>query len=140
MSNLSIRDTISGSVSIGEGSTKGIIKGSISIGEGSTKGIISGSVSIGKGEQGIQGDKGDKGEQGLSAYEIWLSQGNEGTEQDFLNSLKAVVDLSDYTTKTEFINLKDEIEEARGKNQFLVDRLDYIDSDIQTINFYIALF
>ena len=24
---------------------------------------------------------------GLSAYEIWLQEGNEGTEQDFLNSL-----------------------------------------------------
>ena len=34
MSNLSIRDTISGSVSIGEVSTKGIIKGIISIGKG----------------------------------------------------------------------------------------------------------
>lgn len=25
---------------------------------------------------------------GMSAYDIWLSQGNTGTEQDFLNSLK----------------------------------------------------
>lgn len=59
-----------------------------------------------KGEQGLQGEKGDRGEQGepgingtdgkdgadgkdgLSAYEIWLSQGNTGTETDFLNSLK----------------------------------------------------
>lgn len=28
------------------------------------------------------------GKDGKSAYEIWLSQGNEGTEQDFLDSLK----------------------------------------------------
>lgn len=28
------------------------------------------------------------GSNGKSAYEIWLAQGNEGTEQDFLNSLK----------------------------------------------------
>jgi hypothetical protein len=27
--------------------------------------------------------------QGLSAYEVWLEQGNTGTEQDFINSLKA---------------------------------------------------
>ena len=26
---------------------------------------------------------------GLSAYEIWLEQGNTGTEQDFLDSLKS---------------------------------------------------
>ena len=59
-----------------------------------------------KGDQGIQGEKGLPGEQGepgingtdgkdgadgkdgLSAYEIWLSHGNTGTETDFLNSLK----------------------------------------------------
>lgn len=59
-----------------------------------------------KGDQGLQGEKGDRGKQGepgingtdgkdgadgkdgLSAYEIWLSQGNTGTETDFLNSLK----------------------------------------------------
>ena len=29
-----------------------------------------------------------KGEAGKSAYDIWLEQGNEGTEQDFLDSLK----------------------------------------------------
>ena len=28
------------------------------------------------------------GPRGKSAYEIWLDQGYEGTEQDFLNSLK----------------------------------------------------
>lgn len=29
-----------------------------------------------------------RGDHGYSAYEIWLSLGNEGTEQDFINSLK----------------------------------------------------
>ena len=33
----------------------------------------------------IQGEKGDNG---LSAYEIWLSLGNSGTETDFITSLK----------------------------------------------------
>lgn len=28
------------------------------------------------------------GEDGKSAYQIWLESGNEGTEQDFINSLK----------------------------------------------------
>lgn len=36
----------------------------------------------------IQGEKGDKGDDGLSAYEIWLSLGNSGTETDFISSLK----------------------------------------------------
>ncbi len=36
----------------------------------------------------IQGEKGDKGDDGLSAYEIWLSLGNSGTETDFMTSLK----------------------------------------------------
>lgn len=34
------------------------------------------------------GGSGEKGEDGKSAYEIWLEQGNEGSEQDFLESLK----------------------------------------------------
>lgn len=33
--------------------------------------------------------------QGLSAYEVWIQQGNTGTEQDFLNGLKGV-DGNDY--------------------------------------------
>lgn len=36
----------------------------------------------------IQGEKGDKGDDGKSAYEIWLSLGNSGTEADFIASLK----------------------------------------------------
>ena len=34
-----------------------------------------------------QGEQGDTGESGLSAYQIWLNEGNIGTEQDFLTSL-----------------------------------------------------
>lgn len=43
------------------------------------------------GLQGIQGEKGSKGDTGAdgkSAYDVWLAQGNSGTETDFLNSLK----------------------------------------------------
>ena len=36
-----------------------------------------------------KGDKGDPGEDGKSAYEIWLEQGHTGTENDFLEWLKA---------------------------------------------------
>ena len=50
-----------------------------------------------QGEQGIQGIQGPQGEQGSqgetgatgkSAYEIWLDEGFEGTELDFLTWLK----------------------------------------------------
>jgi hypothetical protein len=36
----------------------------------------------------IKGPKGDTGNPGKSAYQIWLDEGNSGTEQDFINSLK----------------------------------------------------
>jgi hypothetical protein len=38
---------------------------------------------------GPPGPRGEDGQDGQSAYQIWLSLGNVGTEQDFLNSLKA---------------------------------------------------
>jgi uncharacterized protein (TIGR02145 family) len=36
---------------------------------------------------GSVGPQGPAGQNGLSAYEIWLSQGNTGTEQDFLTAI-----------------------------------------------------
>lgn len=39
------------------------------------------------GRDGQPGTQGERGEDGLSAYEIWLAEGNVGTEQDFLDSL-----------------------------------------------------
>jgi hypothetical protein len=41
-----------------------------------------------QGPQGPQGPAGQNGTNGQSAYDIWLSQGNVGTQQDFLNSLQ----------------------------------------------------
>ena len=41
-----------------------------------------------QGATGAQGPAGNDGADGLSAYEVWLSQGNTGTEADFLNSLQ----------------------------------------------------
>lgn len=46
------------------------------------------------GEKGATGEKGDpgpvgpKGDDGKSAYQVWLDQGNKGTKDDFLASLK----------------------------------------------------
>ena len=40
-----------------------------------------------QGIQGATGTQGSAGQNGLSAYEIWLSQGNTGTQQDFLTSI-----------------------------------------------------
>lgn len=39
------------------------------------------------GSNGEKGETGETGPSGESAYEIWLSQGHSGTEQDFLDSL-----------------------------------------------------
>jgi hypothetical protein len=60
--------------------------------------VISTQLAVGpQGPKGDKGDLGSQGQQGLpgtdgldgrSAYEIWLDQGNSGTEQDFLDSLK----------------------------------------------------
>jgi hypothetical protein len=36
----------------------------------------------------IVGPRGHNGAAGASAYEVWLSSGNDGTESDFLNSIK----------------------------------------------------
>ena len=45
----------------------------------------------------LKGDKGDPGNDGLSAYEIWLNDGNRGTEKDFLQSLHGKDGESIYT-------------------------------------------
>ena len=38
--------------------------------------------------KGQQGESGENGKDGISAYQVWLNEGNTGTEQDFLDSLK----------------------------------------------------
>jgi hypothetical protein len=40
------------------------------------------------GTNGVNGTNGANGQNGLSAYEIWLAEGNTGTESDFLNAIK----------------------------------------------------
>lgn len=41
-----------------------------------------------KGNNGANGQDGKTGVDGKSVYQVWLENGNTGTEQDFLNSLK----------------------------------------------------
>ena len=124
MSNLSIRDTISGSVSIGEGSTKGIIKGSISIGKGG------------------KGDKGDKGDNnvciGLSPTneaEIWFDITDEDNTKEvatkeYIDSEIAKIDLSNYATKTELSNKADK---EHIHNQYLTEHQD-ISGKVDKVN------
>ena len=50
------------------------------------------------GHDGRDGADGEPGTNGQSAYEIALSHGFIGTEQEWLDSLKAVVDFSDYAS------------------------------------------
>lgn len=50
--------------------------------------INAGTVPTIKGDPGDPGEKGEPGDAGKSAYDIWLEQGNVGSEQDFLESLK----------------------------------------------------
>lgn len=40
-----------------------------------------------KGDKGDKGDKGTDGRDGLSAYDVWLSLGNNGTKEDFINNI-----------------------------------------------------
>ena len=47
-----------------------------------------GSIIGPQGEPGEKGEPGQDGAEGKSAYQIWLDSGNQGTEEDFLNSLK----------------------------------------------------
>lgn len=39
------------------------------------------------GKDGEKGEKGEQGERGYSAYEVWLLNGNSGTEEDFFQSI-----------------------------------------------------
>jgi hypothetical protein len=53
-----------------------------------TTGPLTGLGSVGpQGPQGVQGPAGQNGTNGQSAYDIWLAQGNTGTQQDFLNTI-----------------------------------------------------
>ncbi len=57
-----------------------------------------------QGIQGEKGEKGDTGQDGKSAYEIAVDLGFEGTEQEWLDSLKSEetdIDLSQYAKKEE---------------------------------------
>ena len=52
------------------------------------------------GQQGAPGTAGPAGQDGASAYDIWISQGNSGSEQDFLNFLSAdTTDTSKFAKK-----------------------------------------
>ncbi len=63
------------------------------------------------GIQGIPGTDGSNGEDGKSAYDIWLELGNEGSKEDFINSLKG----SDGIDGTNGVDGKDGLNGVDGK-------------------------
>ena len=75
------------------------------------------------------------GAEGKSAYQIWLDEGNTGSEEDFLNSLKGEngadgVQIDDTNASTETTYSSEKIEEEIGKNtieQQIEDALNCID-------------
>lgn len=64
------------------------------------------------GQNGIDGQDGVDGQDGKSAYEIWLDEGNQGTEQDFLNSIKG----ADGRNGTDGQNGRDGINGTNGQD------------------------
>ena len=66
--------------------------------------------------KGEQGEQGEQGEPGKSAYQVWLDEGNTGSEEDFLNSLKGEKGADGTMT---FEDLTDEQKESlRGEDGF----------------------
>ena len=61
-----------------------------------------------KGEKGEKGDKGDTGADGKSAYEIWLEQGNTGSEEDFLDWLKGITPGEENKLSFKTLEIKDD--------------------------------
>jgi hypothetical protein len=121
---------------------------------------IQASIAIGTGPigpTGAKGDKGDKGDEGLSAYEVWINQGNVGTEQDFFNSLMPEINIVDdlvtggsdkclsaeqgKVLNSSILSISKEITDARMGEENLSDIISSIDAtasknwaDIQNIN------
>ena len=60
------------------------------------------------GAQGEKGDKGDTGADGKSAYEIWLEQGNTGSEEDFLDWLKGITPGEENKLSFKTLEIKDD--------------------------------
>ena len=60
-----------------------------------------------KGDTGAQGEKGDTGADGKSAYEIWLEQGNTGSEEDFLDWLKGITPGEENKLSFKTLEIKD---------------------------------
>lgn len=86
---------------------------------------------------GAQGEKGDTGAAGKSAYDIWLEAGNEGSEADFLESLKGVGVEGVYeTSEGTFVKYTDgtyqAIETGGAEYELLIVGDNYIDIPANT--------
>ena len=71
--------------------------------------------------QGPAGTNGKDGENGKSAYQIWLEQGNTGSEQDYLNSLKGK-DGEDGYTPQKGIDYFDGVNGKDGQSRYFYVR------------------
>ena len=91
------------------------------------------------GQDGANGQDGSNGIDGLagkSAYEIWLELGNEGTEEDFLNSLKVEADALESTVENleaQLDNLEQEF--CEYKNEVFLDDKCYGNSGFLPVSF-----
>ena len=76
--------------------------------------------------QGPPGTNGKDGENGKSSYQIWLEQGNTGSEQDYLNSLKGKDGEDGYTP----IKGKDYFDGKDGVDGYTpIKGIDYFDGE-----------
>ena len=90
----------------------------------------------------IKGDKGDKGEQGDSAYQVALNNGFEGTEQEWLESLKGEAGSYDDTAIQESVSylnqdvllLKATTSSLEGQDLLMEERITAIENTIGTLN------
>ena len=82
---------------------------------------MSGQVFEAKFEATFNADVLVKGIDGKSAYEIWLEQGNTGTEQDFLDSLKGEPFTFDDLTEEQLADLKGEKGDSIKGDPFTYD-------------------
>lgn len=84
-----------------------IIDGVLWINGKNTGAVIKGE----RGPEGPRGPEGQPGKDGKSAYQVWLDNGNTGSEADYLNSLKGKdADTKDFVDQESWNKFKDDLD------------------------------